>query len=78
VQESPAPSFDAFLSYHNGDADWVEALKTALESKGIRVWIDREQIRPGDLFPGALARAIGGVQCVVAGPVTWICRLDLG
>jgi hypothetical protein len=61
----PEPSFDAFLSYHSGDADWVETLKTALESKGIRVWIDSEQIRPGDLFPGALARAIGSVRCVV-------------
>jgi hypothetical protein len=65
VPDSSAPSFDVFLSYHSGDADWVEALKTALEAKGIRVWIDSEQIRPGDLFPGALARAIGGVQCVV-------------
>ena len=65
MPDSSAPSFDVFLSYHSGDADWVEALKTALEAKGIRVWIDSEQIRPGDLFPGALARAIGGVQCVV-------------
>jgi len=65
VPETLAASFDVFLSYHSGDADWVETLKTALEAKGIRVWIDREQIRPGDLFPGALARAIGGVQCVV-------------
>jgi len=29
------------------------------------VWIDSEQLRPGDLFPGALARAIGSVRCVV-------------
>jgi hypothetical protein len=65
VPEPSTPSFDVFLSYHSGDADWVEGLKAALASKGIRVWIDSEQIRPGDLFPGALARAIGGVQCVV-------------
>jgi hypothetical protein len=61
----PGRSFDAFLSYHSGDADWVAALKAALESKGVRVWIDSEQIRPGDLFPDTLARAIGAVQCVV-------------
>ena len=54
-----------FLSYHSGDADWVATLKTRLESKGIRVWLDSEQIRPGNLFPGTLARAIGAVQCVV-------------
>jgi hypothetical protein len=60
-----APSFDAFLSYHSGDAEWVARLKAALESNGIRVWLDSEQIRPGDLFPGALARAIDNVGSVV-------------
>jgi hypothetical protein len=60
----PAP-FDVFLSYHSGDAAWVATVKTALESKGVRVWIDSEQLRPGDLFPRALAGAIGSVSCVV-------------
>lgn len=60
-----SPPFDVFLSYHSGDADWVARLKTALERKGLRVWLDTEQIRPGDLFPGRLARAIGSVSCVV-------------
>ena len=61
----PASSFDVFLSYHSGDADWVAKLKAGLESKDIRVWLDTEQIRPGDLFPGVLARALGAVRCVV-------------
>jgi hypothetical protein len=66
VSESPAAlPFDAFLSYHSGDAEWVALLKGRLEAKGIRIWIDSEQIRPGDLFPGTLARAIGAVRCVV-------------
>jgi hypothetical protein len=60
----PAP-FDVFLSYHSGDAEWVGTVKTALEAKGLRVWIDREQLRPGDLFPSALARAVDSVNCVV-------------
>ena len=59
------PSFDVFLSYHSGDADWVATLKSRLEARGIRVWLDSEQIRPGNLFPGTLARAIGAVRCVV-------------
>jgi hypothetical protein len=58
-------SFDAFISYHSGDADWVSKLKEALEAKGVRVWIDSEQIRPGNLFPGTLASAVGSVSCVV-------------
>jgi hypothetical protein len=60
-----SPPFDVFLSYHSGDASWVATLKTALEARGITVWLDTEQIRPGDLFPGRLARAIGSVRCVV-------------
>jgi hypothetical protein len=59
------PVFDVFLSYHSGDAEWVARLKTALESYGLTVWLDTEQIRPGDVFPGRLARAIGNVRCVV-------------
>jgi hypothetical protein len=66
VGTAPTPSpFDVFLSYHSGDADWVATLKSRLEAKGIRVWIDTEQIRPGNLFPGTLARAIGDVRSVV-------------
>ena len=57
--------FDVFLSYHSGDGDWVALLKNRLGSKGIRVWLDSEQIRPGDRYPGALAQAIGQVHSVV-------------
>jgi hypothetical protein len=57
--------FDAFLSYHSGDAAWALALKTALESKGLRIWIDRDQLRPGDRFVGALEDALSTVRCVV-------------
>jgi hypothetical protein len=65
VTPASGPSFDAFLSYHSGDSAWVAALKDRLVSKGVRVWLDSEQIRPGDRFPGALARAIGDVRSVV-------------
>jgi hypothetical protein len=66
VTSPPQPdSFDVFLSYHSADADWVGMLRSRLASKGIRVWLDSEQIRPGDLFPGTLARAINSVRCVV-------------
>jgi TIR domain len=57
--------YDVFISYHSGDAEWVATLKTALETKGIRIWLDSERIRPGNLFPETLARAIGAVRCVV-------------
>lgn len=62
---STTSPFDAFLSYHSGDSAWVVRLKSALERRGIRVWLDTEQLRPGDVFPHMLARAIGSVRCVV-------------
>ena len=57
--------FDVFLSYHSGDAEWVATLRSTLAARGIRVWLDSEQIRPGDQFPGVLARAINSVRVVV-------------
>jgi hypothetical protein len=57
--------FDVFLSYHSGDGEWVALLENRLAEAGIRVWLDSEQIRPGDRFPGALARAIDQVGSVV-------------
>ena len=57
--------FDVFLSYHSGDGEWVALLENRLAEAGIRVWLDSEQIRPGDHFPGALARAIDQVGSVV-------------
>lgn len=58
-------SFDVFLSYHSGDGEWVGRLKERLVTHGVRVWLDSEQIRPGDRYPGALAAAIDNVGCVV-------------
>lgn len=57
--------FDVFLSYSSGDAAWVVQLKSALSNKGLRVWLDKEQIRPGDLFIGALEKGIESSECVV-------------
>ena len=58
-------SFDVFLSYHSGDGQWVGQRKDRLASEGVKVWLDSEQIRPGDRYPGALAAAIDQVGTVV-------------
>jgi hypothetical protein len=52
------PPFDVFISYHSGDSDRVAKLKSALESKGLNVWIDSDQIKPGDLFAEAIERGL--------------------
>lgn len=53
--------FDVFLSHNSIDKPWVTKLKQALEDRGLKVWIDRYEIRPGDLFVNALE--IGINQC---------------
>ena len=50
--------FDVFLSHHSGDKPWVIALKSALAERGVKVWLDRDEIRPGDLFIDALEQGV--------------------
>ena len=46
--------FDVFLSYKSEDAEAVIRIRKALEARGARVWVDHDQIRPGDHFAAAL------------------------
>ena len=46
--------FDIFLSYKAEELAWVKQLKRDLECRGVKVWLDTEQIRPGDRFAEAL------------------------
>ncbi len=57
-------SFDVFLSHNSKDKPWVIRLKNALEDNGIKVWLDKDQIRPGDLFAYALERGISESKAV--------------
>ena len=50
--------FDVFLSYSSKDKTWVNRLKEALQKQGLKVWLDHDQIRPGDLFAGALEQGL--------------------
>lgn len=50
--------FDIFISYKSENLTWVERLKRDLERRGVKVWLDKEQIRPGDFFAEALENGI--------------------
>lgn len=56
--------FDVFLSHNSVDKPWVIALKAALVERGVRVWLDRDEIRPGDLFIDALEQGIHVSRCL--------------
>ena len=57
--------FDVFLSHNSVDKPWAIQLKRSLEGRGLRVWLDRDEIRPGDLFVGALESGIQQSKAVV-------------
>ena len=51
---SQMPQFDVFLSHNSVDKRWVIKLKDDLQRYGVSVWLDKDEIRPGDLFAKAL------------------------
>ncbi len=51
--------FDVFLSYSQGDAQWVEELAERLEDEaGLRVWLDKWILVPGTSWQQAIARGL--------------------
>jgi hypothetical protein len=58
--------YDVFLSYSRRDAEIVTRVQTALESAGLRVWIDQMGIPPGTAnWRGAIQAAIRDSRCFV-------------
>src|SRR6266849_1869416 len=58
------PKFDIFLSYWSGDSDWVNHLRHELQNRGVQVWLDNEQIRPGDIFARDLESGLDSSRSV--------------
>ena len=59
--------FDAFLSHSHKDAQWVEDLAKRLEDElGLRVWLDKWILIPGEPFQQPMARGIDQAgACVI-------------
>jgi hypothetical protein len=56
--------FDVFLSHNSIDKPWASRLKQDLERYGLAVWLDRDEIRPGDLFAKALEAGLASSRAV--------------
>jgi hypothetical protein len=50
--------YDAFISYSSADAAWAARLKAELERHGLKVWIDSDELRPGDPIVETLETAL--------------------
>lgn len=51
--------YDVYISYSNRDRNWVQGyLYPRLKEAGLRVWIDLEEIRPGDAWSSKINQAV--------------------
>lgn len=57
--------FDVFLSHNSVDKPWVIKLKDDLLRYRVSVWLDQDEIRPGDLFAKALEEGLQSSRAVV-------------
>lgn len=54
-----------FISYSRRDVDVVEDIVTQLEAAGIKVWLDREAIKPGQQWRKQIVEAIDTAEAFV-------------
>ncbi|MFB2771827.1 GUN4 domain-containing protein [Pelatocladus sp. BLCC-F211] len=62
---SNQPQFDVFLAHNSQDKPEVRVVAAALKWRGLEVWIDEEQIRPGQIFQVEIQKAIRNVKTAV-------------
>jgi hypothetical protein len=64
AEQEPARPL-TFLSYAREDQPFVSRLKGALQNEGLTVWLDQEEILPGESQVHAIERAIAASKAVV-------------
>lgn len=62
VNDDQRIDFDVYLAYSAPDRPQVETLAQRLKSRGLKVWLDREQIPPGRWFHDIIQAAIPTVR----------------
>ena len=55
-------NFDVFLSHNSKDKPAVKVLGTALKKRGLSVWLDEWELRPGLPWQRALEDIIGSCK----------------
>ena len=56
--QRPFEYYTCFISYSSKDAEFVDRLYTDLQSKNVRCWLDKEDLKIGDEFRGRIDEAI--------------------
>ena len=57
--------YDVFLSYSREDEHWIEILEKNLKKYGLYVWLDKNEVRPGDLFSKVLEDSLENCKAIV-------------
>ncbi|MGB7056318.1 MAG: TIR domain-containing protein [Geitlerinemataceae cyanobacterium] len=57
------PYFDVFLAHNSQDKPQVRAIAAKLKRRGLKVWLDEEQIPPGRPFQDVIQQALQNVRC---------------
>jgi hypothetical protein len=58
-------NFDVFLSHNSKDKPAVKALGAALQQRGLSVWLDEWELRPGLTWRDALADIVTGCKSAI-------------
>lgn len=65
MQKTPNLKFDVFLSHNSVDKPAVLTLGTALKQRGLSVWLDEWELRPGLPWQDALEEIVGGCKAAM-------------
>jgi hypothetical protein len=65
MSQPPTPAFDVFLSHNNRDKTAVRQLRDHLAARGLAVWFDEDELRPGIPWQQLLEDGIRDSRSVV-------------
>jgi nucleotide-binding universal stress UspA family protein len=75
--------FDIFLSYNSQDKSTVREIYKDLRQRGLRPWLDEEELVPGRPWQEGLEAVIGTIRAASVlvgqgglGPWEWTCALE--
>src|SRR6185312_8565277 len=58
ITHTVARQYDIFISYHRNDSTRASQFARELESRGVRAWMDRLNLAPGDLWQTEIANVL--------------------
>jgi hypothetical protein len=54
--------FDVFLAHNSTDKEQIKLINEKLKQRGIKTWLDVEQVQPGKSFQDAIQKAIPSIK----------------